>query len=82
MNIRARQYERWDNLCQRIYGRSTQADVMTLRDANRELVRGADAQSQTSEGVTFEFNGGELITVPMLDIQAQSIDAGVAPWQK
>lgn len=73
MQVQARQGERWDTICYRIYKRATIDDVMTLRKANRDTVKA---------GATFEFAGGELLTVPMINIVQTSTDAGVAPWQR
>ncbi len=73
MQMQARQGERWDTICYRIYKRATVDDVMTLREANRDLVKA---------GVTFEFSGGEMLNVPMINLVQTSTDVGVAPWQR
>ncbi|AYO18085.1 hypothetical protein D0812_27485 [Vibrio owensii] len=73
MQVMARQGERWDTICYRIYKRATQDDVMTLREANRDLVKA---------GATFEFSGGEKLNVPMINLVQASTDVGVAPWQR
>lgn len=62
--------ERWEQLCWRAYRRSTEELTMALREANRSL-----ASSMTS--VTFE--GGETITVPVIDIPAAIKDVVEAP---
>ncbi len=71
--VQARQGERWDTLCWRIYDRATQSDVMTLRDANRQLV---------IDSAPFTFEGGELVNVPFIDVVQDDADVGVAPWQR
>jgi len=71
--VQARQYERWDELCYRVYGRAEESDVMVLRATNREVVR---------QGAAFVFAGGEPIRVPFLTLTSSVQDQGVAPWQR
>lgn len=73
MNVMARQGERWDEICHRIYQRATQSDVMQLREANRQLV---------IDGAAFVFSGGEVLNVPFIDVVKTDADMGVAPWQR
>ncbi|EOW2077599.1 tail protein X [Vibrio mimicus] len=64
--------EHWENLCYRIYKRTTESLVMALREQNREL-----AMSMTKP----TFDGGESISIPAIDIPeiiSETVEA--PPW--
>ncbi|EHK2924826.1 hypothetical protein J7Y46_004718 [Vibrio parahaemolyticus] len=70
----AQRDERWEQLCYRAYGSVNETQVMALREANRTLA---------SNMTRFQFEGGELITVPALDVSAALEDTTEKPpWAK
>ena len=66
------QGERWDQLCNRAYGVSTQAGVTALREAN------PDARSSTDP---FILPAGLSLSVPDISVSGASV-VEVAPWQR
>ncbi len=70
--IHAMKGEHWEQLCYRIYKRTTESMVMDLREANREL-----ASSMTGP----QFDGGEAISIPAIDIpEAITETVEAPPW--
>ncbi|ELZ7201017.1 tail protein X [Vibrio parahaemolyticus] len=66
----AQRGERWDQLCYRAYSSVSETLVMTLREANRTLASDMD---------NFEFDGGEVVTIPALEVSTVIEDTTEKP---
>lgn len=74
MNLVSKEGERWDSLCQRAYGHTSQVALDALRAANV-------AAARASTG--FVLPTGYVITVPTLpETSASTVVVEVAPWQR
>lgn len=59
--LNAFRFERWDQLCYRAYSNVSQTLLLELRGANRHL---------SSSMSDFKFQGGELVTIPDIEVEA------------
>lgn len=66
------QGERWDQLCYRAFGVSSEAGVTALRDANPDAVAQSDP---------FVLPAGLLIMIPDITLTVVEV-VEVAPWQR
>ncbi|MEA5281423.1 tail protein X [Vibrio parahaemolyticus] len=66
----AQRGERWDQFCYRAYSSASETLVMTLREANRTLASDMD---------NFEFDGGEVVTIPALEVSTVIEDTTEKP---
>lgn len=73
MPLYANRHERWDQLCYRAYGSTSEAQVRALRSANRTV-----ANNMTG----FTFEGGERIEVPTLSSATVIETVEKPPWAR
>ncbi|WP_229626302.1 tail protein X [Vibrio parahaemolyticus] len=66
----AQRGESWEQLCYRAYTSVAESQVMALREANRALARNM---------TDFQFEGGELVTIPAIDVSTVIEDATEKP---
>ncbi len=67
-------HERWEQLCYRAYASVSQTQLLALREANR---------NQTSLMADFRFQGGELVVIPNVEVEAVLQDTmEKPPWAR
>lgn len=72
--LNAFRFERWEQLCYRAYSSVSQTQLLALRNANRHL---------SSSMTDFQFQGGERVTIPDIEVKATLENAvEKPPWAK